>query len=530
MAQEPSPGDRLVGTQNGEKSETEPSKKAGLPGTGPPKKEASHDRRAGSPWLRELFRQTPSWLTSMLLHMVILLVLAMFTLPESTSEMLRQLVISPGNDEMDELEQLEEDQLEQLDLDAVSTEFVAVETDKAPAEPDVSPLDDMEAAAVAVELSEFGLEKAPRNDLLATVGAYSGDTLSGRGRVARGALVARYGGTQASERAVAAALKWLANHQFADGGWSFAHHRSPLCGGQCRNPGRLTDARAGATGLALLPFLGAGQTHKTGKYKKTVQRGLYFLANRIKVSKQGGSLHEPGGSMYSHGIASIALCEAYAMTHDKGLQAPAQSVINFICYAQDPVGGGWRYAPRQSGDTSVVGWQIMALKSGHLAYLRVPPQVVLKASEFLDGVQSDSGAKYGYTSPAGGTATTAVGLLSRMYLGWKKDHPPMERGVAWLSKTGPTNSMYHNYYATQVLRHWEGKEWKKWNSVMRDRLVNSQAKRGHETGSWYMPKDGHARVGGRLYCTSMATMMLEVYYRHMPLYGKQSTEEDFPVE
>lgn len=64
--------------------------------------------------------------------------------------------------------------------------------------------------------------------------------------------------------------------------------------------------------------------------------------------------------MYSHGIASIVLCEAYAMTHDKGLYTPAQQAINFICYAQDPIGGGWRYSPRQKGDTSVVGWQIMA--------------------------------------------------------------------------------------------------------------------------------------------------------------------------
>jgi hypothetical protein len=60
-------------------------------------------------------------------------------------------------------------------------------------------------------------------------------------------------------------------------------------------------------------------------------------------------------------------------------------------------------------------------------------------------------------------------------------------------------------------------------------LVNSQAKAGHEAGSWYMPGgDLGSREGGRLYCTSMATMVLEVYYRHLPIYRKKSTEEDFP--
>jgi hypothetical protein len=234
--------------------------------------------------------------------------------------------------------------------------------------------------------------------------------------------------------------------------------------------------------------------------------------------------------MYSHGIAAITLCEAYAMTHDKALFEPAQMAVNFICYAQDPVGGGWRYEPRTPGDTSVVGWQIMALKSGHMAYLQVPPVVVKKAYTFLDSVQSNGGAAYGYTSPGAGKATTAVGLLCRMYLGWKKDEPALGRGVKLLGDQGPASDMYYNYYATQVMRHWEGEAWNKWNASMRDQLVSSQSKAGHEAGSWFMAGDPHSRHGGRLYCTSMATMILEVYYRHLPIYAKKSTEEDFPVE
>ena len=480
-------------------------------------------------WIRDALRQTPSWLVSTVVHMVLLLALALLTLPEAVTDELRQLVIAPEKDEqLDDLEELDYEPPEDID---VSTELSAVETEIEPEDVEISPGDDVEAAAVAVELSDFGFERAPRNDLLATVGAYTGDGLSGRGAKARGGLVKKYGGTPASEQAVAAALKWLAEHQLYDGGWSFNHTRAPSCGGQCRNPGRREEARIGATAMALLPFLGAGQTHnKSGKYKATVKNGLYFLVTKMKRTPQGGNMWEPGGRMYSHGLASIVLCEAYAMTHDKGLHQPAQAAVNFICYAQDPVGGGWRYQPRQKGDTSVVGWQIMALKSGHMAYLRVPPITVKKAFQFLDSVQADSGAKYGYTGPGKGDATTAIGLLCRMYLGWKKDQASLKRGVEWVSNKGPSKGdMYYNYYATQVMRHWEGDEWKKWNGVMRDQLVNSQAKAGHEAGSWYMPGgDLGSREGGRLYCTSMATMVLEVYYRHLPIYRKKSTEEDFP--
>ena len=66
---------------------------------------------------------------------------------------------------------------------------------------------------------------------------------------------------------------------------------------------------------------------------------------------------------------------------------------------------------------------------------------------------------------------------------------------------------------------------------MRDRLVDAQdmKKEKHSFGSWYLPKAPHGVKAGRLYCTSMATMILEVYYRHMPIYGKQAAEEEFPL-
>jgi len=474
-------------------------------------------------WLRETVKNTPSWLVSMVFHMIVLLILALWTMPENVADEFRQLVASnTKEEELDELEELIDEQLEEIDVEVTSVEDVVQE------EVNISPADDMEAAAVSVDLNDFGLDKAPRNDLLATAGAYYGSGLSGRGSGNRGALVRRAGGSAASEKAVAAALKWLAIHQMPDGGWCFDLTKVPSCRGQCRNSGNLDKARIGATAMAVLPFLGAGQTHVKGKYKATVRGGLYFLVNHMKVSDNGGSLHESGGNMYSHGLAAIALCEAYAMTQDKGLHNPSQAAINFICYAQDPVGGGWRYSPRQAGDTSVVGWQIMALKSGHMAYLRVPPITVKKAFAFLDSVQANSGASYGYTGPGRGQATSAIGLLCRMYLGWKKDEPALQRGAQTISKAGPHKSnMYYNYYATQVMRHVEGDMWKKWNGVMRDQLVNSQSKNGHETGSWFMG-GGHAGGrGGRLYFTSMATMVLEVYYRHMPIYGKGSIEEDF---
>jgi hypothetical protein len=104
--------------------------------------------------------------------------------------------------------------------------------------------------------------------------------------------------------------------------------------------------------------------------------------------------------------------------------------------------------------------------------------------------------------------------------------------VEWVSNKGVSTAgdMYYNYYATQVARHWEGDVWKKWNDQMHDWLVNSQVKQGHEAGSWHFGAGGHSNErGGRHYVTSLATMMLEVYYRHMPIYRKVATEDDFAL-
>ncbi|MBT4692428.1 MAG: hypothetical protein HOB73_03690 [Planctomycetaceae bacterium] len=394
--------------------------------------------------------------------------------------------------------------------------------------------DDVQAPVALVEFEKIADKVAPTNDLLSSTESVVGSGVSGRGAEARAVMVRDYGGTKQSEAAVAMALKWIANHQNADGSWSFDHSlNGQRC--DCNKAGTHKTSMNGATAMALLPFLGAGNTHKKGAYKKQVEAGLYYLTRSMKVKGATGDLTDSGGRLYSHGLAAITLCEAFAMTKDRQLMAPAQMSLNFIVYAQDPVGGGWRYKPKQAGDTSVVGWQLMALKSGHMGYLQVPAATIQGCYKFLDSVAANSGAAYGYTSPGGGQATTAVGLLCRMYMGWKMEEPALQRGVDQLAKWGPSikptkENMYYNYYATQVMRHTGGKRWDVWNKALRDYLVASQEKgNAHSNGSWAMGADHGAKSGGRLYTTTLATMILEVYYRHMPIYAKQAAEDEFPL-
>jgi hypothetical protein len=349
----------------------------------------------------------------------------------------------------------------------------------------------------------------------------TGGGLEGREANARSQMAASRGGSLESEMAVENGLQWIISHQQKDGGWRFFHHDGE-CDGRCPNQGRRESTTA-ATGLALMSLLGAGYTHETGPYKEQVAKGLKYLLKRMRFTPHGGILAEGEQRMYSQAIATIALAEAFTMTSDTDLMDPVDAARRFIVNAQHTK-GGWRYEPAQPGDLSVTGWQIMALKSCEMAGFPTKPEVWQKAEAFVNSLSSSSG-QYGYQHPDRGTpTTTAVGLLSQMYLGMHKEHGNLELGCQYLDDRGPSKSdVYFNYYATQVMHHQQTDAWKSWNRQMRDYLIMTQEKGDqHVAGSWYF-EDQHGRVGGRLYTTAMAVMILEVYYRFMPLYEEKAT-------
>lgn len=483
-----------------------------------------------SPDRASLTATAPGWLVSLIVHLVILTILGVFYF-DSERESFAHVITAASALPTMELESIREipivDPFDAPDTPQSMTPTPTLEESLPPLAESAVAFDD-QTLTLPVELGNLEPLDAPRERLNVIIDASpgGGHPLGARTPQGRARLKAMGHVREEEEAAVALALRWLALHQRPDGSFSFDHRHGP-----CKtNAGNLIDARNGATGLALLPFLGAGQTHREGEYKAHVEAALAYLMRNMKVRGTLADLTD-GGTMYSHGIGTIALCEAYAMTGDRRLQAPAQGAINYIAYAQDPVGGGWRYRARQPGDTSVVGWQLMALKSGQLAYLDVPASSVRGASAFLDSVQLDSGSSYGYTDPSESPATTSVGLLCRMYLGWKRDHAALERGVKRLAQLGPSrNNLYFNYYATQVLRHYGGDAWTTWNSSIKQQLLTAQAKSGAERGSWFIAGDHGSERGGRIYCTAMATMILEVYYRHLPIYRQQAADDEFPID
>jgi len=367
----------------------------------------------------------------------------------------------------------------------------------------------------------------------------------------RTVLAQRSGASKASEQAVERALDWLARHQDADGRWDggtaryedgtavqgdddFTVHCPPgqTCFGECA----YWEADTALTGLALLTYLGAGYTHKDGKFATTVGNGLDFL---LAQQKPDGDLRGPSKAvgMYCHAMATLALCEAYALSLDDRLREPAERAVSFLVRGRARDGQAWRYEPSAPvGDTSILGWVVMALKSAREVGLRVPDQTGVGRGMLLWLDRVATGQDRGlarYQPPDPVTATmTAEAWVCRQFLGVGGPGASSTEAAAYLmqheSDKGDTN-FYYWYYGTLAMYQHGGQPWTRWNGRIRDRVVKLQRSTGHQSGSWDPDDSMYGAKGGRIYCTTLAALTLEVYYRYLRLYDKPNLPADAKV-
>ena len=477
-------------------------------------------RRLRTARLVDLFDNMPAWLTSLLLHLALLILLALlhfrtFGIDESIT-----LSTAIGPADREDVDARFVDPIDNIEFDLPVPDADRPTNNR---QRNALILANQQAKELRIDPDEPHPELPDISHLKRVIGSDPDRrALAVRDPRIRVEMIRREGGTTLTEAAVARGLSWMANHQDDDGSWSLhAFHRTHHCRGRCGGQGSARSDSA-ATSLCLLPFLGAGQTHLTGKYKEVVSTGLRWL---IEIQKENGDLrggsHGHQAGMYAHGQGAIVLCEAFGLTKDESLRKPAQKAIDFIVAAQHRR-GGWRYSPGEEGDTSVFGWQLMALQSARAAGLDVPDATLARADRFLDSVSSAGGSRYAYRPRQRSTPVmTAEALLCRMYLGWTIEEPGLRNGIVYLANSHMPNArsfnIYYWYYATQVMHHAGGRPWRFWNERMREILVKTQQKSGHEAGSW-PPRGPHAGVGGRLYVTALAVCTLEVYYRHAPIF------------
>ncbi|MBQ6615484.1 MAG: terpene cyclase/mutase family protein [Thermoguttaceae bacterium] len=347
--------------------------------------------------------------------------------------------------------------------------------------------------------------------------------------------IAKYGGSEETERAVELALQWLKSRQSADGAWSINND----------NPMPSLNVN-GATGLALLPFLTADGLKWTdglecsSEYKDAVENGLNYLIQHGKTSEDFNGVRycEPDEPLYNHVLATLALGEAYVMTRNNAYLEPAQGALEYILYSQNPDSGIWDGSANPPIYTANAYWNVETLRvySKLHIYKKSSYDSLGKTTQnvrrFLDSIQNAT--TNARSVPDSIAPKAAQEILLRMYLYRFDAISDLEDSVERLCKTGLTSDSYYNYIATQIAFHYGGAPWKDWNAAMREKLINSQIQEGKEAGSWDFSKEQNRQnvvfPSSPLIDTALSALTLETYYRYKPLYHDGEYRKGFPLE
>jgi uncharacterized cupredoxin-like copper-binding protein len=352
----------------------------------------------------------------------------------------------------------------------------------------------------------------------------------------------KFGGGAATESAVLAALRWFKRHQAKDGSWSFEdYHKECKMNPGCEhielhkhNSSEFDNITNCATGFALLCFLGAGHTHKAGRFRQQVADGLAFL----EAHQTDDGAFSKGS--YGHAITTMAIAEAYGMTKSAALKEKAQKAVDIILKRQNEyLGWGYYKQPSPRNDTSVTGWQVMALKSAKSAGLSIGQGFEGAQNHFKivtpDIIGGDSEPKlsrhvgYMFMTPdkvvvqrKRNSTMTAIGCLARVFMGEDTEGIMLRahgnKLLEHLPGQDKDGNFYMWYYATLAMFQMGGEYWKQWNVALKKVLLDSQRKGGCEDGSWDpMKKSYTCPKTGRIFSTATGCLSLEVYYRYLPI-------------
>ncbi len=355
-----------------------------------------------------------------------------------------------------------------------------------------------------------------------------------------------YGGSQASESAVEAALKWFAIHQSPNGQWDVdAYPNNCQREGQRCEPGRGhvgPGADAACTGYALLCYLGAGYDHlHMSRWRQVVKGGIEWLV--ASQQADGG-----WGRNYENGVCAMALAEAYGLSGDAALREPAQRAADHLIALQAKdgpadsgyAGLGWDYKRPNPNriDSSVSGWCVMALKSAKAAGLDTKGSLE-GCKRWLEGAWRSCNPEwetltqydrsyFPYTWNASADTfehqrLPCVGLLAAVFLGHRRGDVLLESLANTVVEeqlpAGYPCNTYWLYYNTLGIFQVGGERWERWNEQVRDMLVGAQRNEGGcFDGSWdFAGTRFHGHETGRLLSTAYCCLSLEVYYRYLPM-------------
>lgn len=303
---------------------------------------------------------------------------------------------------------------------------------------------------------------------------------------------------EASKKATAKALEWLASKQNADGSWSEARYPH----------------NTAITAFALMAFMSQGHLPAQGLHGPEVAKGSRFIISSAR-STDGYLVGARGGNMYCHGMATLALAELWGMTGDEELKPVLQRAVDLIIRSQNAE-GGWRYEPVPSGaDISVTIMQVMALRAAKNSGLHIPDTTMKKAIAYIVKCYDVRSGSFSYMPGSRpGFSRTAAGACVLQLTG-EYEAKQIPKAIEYLKVNFETREhfWYGHYYASHAMHQVGGKEWEDWYTRIRDILLKEQG----ADGSWNT-RD-HQGVG-QVYQTAIGVIILSVPLNYLPIFQR----------
>jgi hypothetical protein len=314
--------------------------------------------------------------------------------------------------------------------------------------------------------------------------------------------------TPEAEAAILKGSAYLARMQRADGSWA-----SDGGGGGAYG--------VTMTSVAVLALMCGGNTPTTGPYAENVAKGVEFL---LRCSDADGTIGDPGSrSMHGHGFAMLTLAHAYGMEanplRSKRIAQVLQKAVRLTASAQSK-DGGWYYSPNSGSDEgSVTVTQIQGLRACRDAGIRVPPDTIRRACQYIqDSANSDGGISYSKAARGSSLPAITAASMATMYNGGQFEHPVavgalkftenlLQKNQGDYAKAFGGHTYYSLLYAAQAMWFAGDKKWQTFFPVTRDKLLATR----NADGAWV--GDGMGMTWG----TSIALISLQLPYRQLPL-------------
>lgn len=323
--------------------------------------------------------------------------------------------------------------------------------------------------------------------------------------------------TAARERAVQAGLAYLAGLQARSGDGSFA----------LTDVARENYAPLGVSALCTLAFLASGSAPGRGPHGEVVARAVDHLLLHTDLSPGSdtrGFIAVGGDSVsktHGHGYATLVLAEAYGMSRGaERLRTALVAAVERIEVSQGAE-GGWYYEPyaTPSHEGSVTICLVQALRAARDAGIRVDPQVIHRAEDYVRRLQAPSGL-FCYT--LGDVKRTSVALtaaaIATLNATGSYDDKVIRAGIdaIWRARREegarpPDFPEYERLYLAQAF--WQLSDrthFERWFEEERERLLRTQ----EPDGSWKGARFGAA------YATAVNCLVLSLPDATLPIFQR----------